>query len=153
MNNQFAVYSYNNVWNYWGIFHNSMDIWELILTFISIMILISGIASIIFILYWGFLMITSWGKEEKIKPALNTIRYAIVWIVVTVLTVFLFPILWRLLWIDVQKYAEPSAIFNKIEEIWDTIFKWGKDEWVIFLKKNSSWELEIKEFPSNFNEL
>jgi hypothetical protein len=34
-----------------------------------------------------------------------------------VATIFLFPILARLLGLDVQKYAEPKAIFSKIEEI------------------------------------
>jgi hypothetical protein len=36
---------------------------------------------------------------------------------VTVATIFLFPILGRILGIDVDKYAKPSRIFEKIDEI------------------------------------
>ena len=67
-------------------------------------------------------MILSWWKEDKITPALNTIRYAIFWVIVTVATIFLFPILGRILGIDVDKYAKPSRIFEKIDEIWNKIF-------------------------------
>jgi hypothetical protein len=33
-----------------------------------------------------------------------------------------FPILGRLLWLDVEKYAKPDKIFQKIEELWNRIF-------------------------------
>jgi hypothetical protein len=33
------------------------------------------------------------------------------------LTIFVFPILGRLLGLDVERYAEPKRIFEKIEEI------------------------------------
>lgn len=105
-----------------SIFWDNMEFWDFILLAISLFVLISGILSIVFILWWGLLLILSWGKDEKIKPAINTIRYAIIWIVITVLAIFLFPILWRLLGLDVEKYAQPSRIFEKIEEIWDKIF-------------------------------
>jgi hypothetical protein len=62
-------------------------------------------------------LILSGGKDEKIKPAINTIRYAVIGIIVTVFTIFVFPILGRLLGLDVEKYAEPKRIFEKIEEI------------------------------------
>jgi hypothetical protein len=90
-----------------------------------------------FILWWGLLLILSGWKDEKIKPAINTIRYAVIWVIITVLSIFVFPILGGLLWIDVKQYAEPSRIFAKIEEIGANIFgstsqnfssKWGVDD-------------------------
>jgi hypothetical protein len=36
---------------------------------------------------------------------------------VTVLTIFLFPVFGRLLGLDVERYAKPQRIFEKIEEI------------------------------------
>jgi len=105
-----------------SIFWNTLNLWEFLLLIISVFILFASIATILFILRGWVLVILSWWKDDKIKPAINTIRYAFFWLVVMVATIFLFPIFWRILWIDVQRYAEPKAIFSKIEEIWTKIF-------------------------------
>ena len=111
-----------------------MTPWDLVLTVMSLFILLSGLLSIIFILWWGLLLILSGGKDDKIKPAINTIRYAVIWIIVTVLSIFVFPILWGLLWIDTESYASPWAIINKSKYIWQCIFnqtneKYGDSLW------------------------
>ncbi|MFK7779538.1 MAG: hypothetical protein QM490_00085 [Candidatus Gracilibacteria bacterium] len=124
----------------------SMDFGEFILLAISLFVLASGIFSIVFILWGGLLLILSGGKDEKIKPAINTIRYAVIGIVVTVLTIFIFPILGRLLGLDVEKYAEPKRIFEKIEEIGSKIFG----------DSGSSFDSSINNidnFPSDFSDL
>ena len=127
-----------------------MEFWDFILLAISLFVLASGILSIVFILRWGLLLILSWWKDDKIKPAINTIRFAVIGIVMTVLTIFLFPILWRLLWLDVEKYANPSAIFQKIEEIWNKVF-WNTDTTEYSLP---SWEVDsLEDFPTDFSDL
>jgi len=105
-----------------SIFWSTMDFWEFLLLAISVFVLFASVFSVIFILWWWVLLILSWWKDEKIKPAINTIRYAFIGLVVTVATIFLFPIFWRLLGLDVKKYAEPDKIFQKIEEIWWKFF-------------------------------
>ena len=100
----------------------SRELGDFILLVISLFVLISWILSIFFILYWGLLLILSWGKEDKIKPAINTIRYAVLGIVITVVSIFVFPILGKLLGLDVEKYASPDRILEKIEDIWDNVF-------------------------------
>lgn len=112
-----------DVWS--SIFTSNMEVWDFILLVISLFILAWWIFSIVFILWWGLLLILSGGKEDKIKPAINTIRYAVIGIIVTVLTIFLFPILGWLLWLDVERYAEPKRIFETIESLWNRIFKWS----------------------------
>lgn len=94
-----------------------MDFGEFILLTISLFVLVAGLLSIVFILWGGLLLILSGGKDDKIKPAINTIRYAVIGVVVTVLSIFLFPIFGRVLGLDVEKYAKPQRIFEKIEEI------------------------------------
>lgn len=126
-----------------SIFSTNMEFWDFVLLAISLFVLAAWIFSIIFILWWGLLLILSWGKDDKIKPAINTIRYAVIWIIVTVFTIFIFPILWRLLWLDVEKYAEPKRIFEKIEEIWNMIF-W-KSGWWYSTDINS-----IDKLPTNY---
>ena len=129
-----------------SIFWPSMNFWDFILLSISLFVLASWIFSIVFILWWGLLLILSWGKDDKIKPAINTIRYAVIGIVLTVLTIFIFPILGRLLWLDVEKYAEPKRIFQKIEEIWNKVF-WNNTS-------SLDWSIDnIDDFPSDFSDL
>lgn len=129
------------------ILHNNMEFWDFVLLTISIFVLVSGVLSIVFILWWGILLILSWWKEDKSVPALNTIRYAIIGMVVTVLTIFVFPILGKLLWLDVKKYAEPQKIFEKIEQLWNTIF-WN---WWSNTLNNSIDDLDT--IPSDFSDL
>lgn len=129
-----------------SIFSNNMELWEFILLAISLFVLFAGIFSIVFVLWWGLLLVLSGGKDEKIKPAINTIRYAIIGIVVTVITIFVFPILWGLLGLDVERFAEPSRIFEKIEDIWDKIFGNNSYQWSPTIDN-------IDDFPANFSDL
>ena len=119
---------------------STTDPWDIVLLVISIFVLVAWVASILFILWWGLLMILSWWKEDKITPALNTIRYAIFWVIVTVATIFLFPILGRILGIDVDKYAKTSRIFEKIDEIWNKIF-WSNSSSYNSISNVPEWEL------------
>ena len=119
---------------------STTDPWDIVLLVISIFVLVAWVASILFILWWGLLMILSWWKEDKITPALNTIRYAIFLVIVTVATIFLFPILGRILGIDVDKYAKPSRIFEKIDEIWNKIF-WSNSSSYNSISNVPEWEL------------
>ena len=128
------------VWLFW----DNMEFWDFVLLTISIFVLFAWIFSILFILWWGLLLILSGGKDEKIKPAINTIRYAVIGIIVTVFTIFIFPVLGRLLWLDVEKYAEPKRIFEKIEEIWNKLF-WTSTSSTININT-------IDELPSDFSD-
>ena len=140
-----TVHALNNTSS---ILWEKLDFWEFVLLAISIFVLAAWIFSIVFILWWGLLLILSGGKDDKIKPAINTIRYAVIGIVVTVLTIFLFPILWGLLWLDVEQYAQPKRIFEKIEEIWNQIF-WNSSTY-IWTDTNIE---SIDEFPADFSDL
>ena len=129
-----------------SIIWEQMAFWDFILLSISIFVLTSWIFSIIFILRWWLLLVLSGGQDDKIKPAINTIRYAVIWIIITVLTIFLFPILGNLLWLDVEQYAEPNRIFDKIEEIWNKIF-WNSTTH-IWGGMN-----DLDDFPADFSDL
>lgn len=125
----------------------NMAFGDFILLAISLFVLFAGVFSIVFILWWGLLLILSGGKDEKIKPAINTIRYAVIGIIVTVLTIFIFPLLGNMLGLNVEQYAKPERIFEKIEQIGNKIF-WNTGGSII--APSSSWS---GDFPSNFNEL
>jgi len=142
--------SVNNTWVTSPIFSNNMEFGDFVLLVISIFVLAAWILSIVFVLYWWLLLILSWWKEDKIKPAINTIRYAIFWLIITVASIFLFPILWKLLWIDVEKYAKPTRILEKIEQIWNNIFGWSSSLWSSSIDTNadSNWNI-----PADFSDL
>ncbi len=141
-----TVYAINETGS---IFEAKMDFGEFILLAISLFVLAAGILSIVFILWWGLLLILSGGKDDKIKPAINTIRFAVIWVVVTVLTIFLFPVFGRLLGLDVERYAKPQRIFEKIEEIGDKIF----GNWVSTAQYNTTQPESLDDFPADFSDL
>lgn len=132
-----------------SIFESQMDFWEFILLIISIFVLAAGMLSILFILWGGLLLILSGGKDDKIKPAINTIRFAVIGVVVTVMTIFLFPVFGRLLWLDVEKYAKPQRIFEKIEQIGDKIF-WGSSSTSSVSTEDPQ---SLDDFPADFSDL
>lgn len=63
---------------------------------IAWVIIVSFLLSIFFIFYGGISFILSGGKEDKIKKAIGTIRYAIIGLVVTLLAVTIISIIGRL---------------------------------------------------------
>lgn len=105
-----------------SLLESKMEFGDFILLAISLFVLVSWILSIIFILWGWLLLILSGWKDDKIKPAINTIRFAVLGIIITVVTIFIFPVFGNLLWLDVEKYAEPKRIFEKIESIWNKVF-------------------------------
>lgn len=130
------------------LFDAKMWAWDFVSLTIAIFVLVAWIFSIIFALWWSLLLVLSWWKDDKIKPALNTIRYAVIWVAITVLVIFVFPILWRLLWLDVEKYAKPEVIFKRIEDLWNKVF-WKS--WTIAPSSSSSEDLQ--KFPEDFSDL
>ncbi len=67
-------------------------------------------------------MIVSGGNEEKIKPAVNYIRHAIIGIVFLITVLFVFPVLMNLIGLPYGDYIKPSAIFDTIDKVSGTIF-------------------------------
>lgn len=132
-----------------SVFDASMDFWEFVLLAIALFVLAAWLFSILFILWGGLLLILSGGKDDKIKPAINTIRYAVIGVVITVLTIFVFPIFWRLLGLDVEKYAKPQRIFEKIEDIGNTVF-WNTSSTRYNAPQNTE---SLDDFPADFSDL
>lgn len=70
-----------------------------------------------------FFFIFSQWKEEKIKKAWNSIRYMIIWIFLTAALLFLFPLIFKRIWIaDYDKYTAKN-IFAKAWTILSSLFE------------------------------
>lgn len=132
----------------WTLFSSKMDIWDFILFSISIIVLLAWIFSILYILWGWVLLILSWGKDEKIKPAINSIRYALIGLWLIVISIFIFPKLAWLLGLDVTKYSSPDKIFREIKVLWDKVF-WTNSTNNIYMDWNNlDWTL-----PNDFSDL
>lgn len=132
-----------------SIFASKMEIWDFILLAISLVVLFAWVFSIAYILWWGVLLILSGWKDEKIKPAINSIRFALIWLVVIVLSIFIFPRLAWMLWMDVTKYASPDKIFKEIKLLWDKFFWW----WT-WLDSTINYETNsLESLPADFSDL
>lgn len=84
---------------------------------IALVVLVSGFLSVIFILWWGLMLILSGGKDEKVKPAINSIRYAVVGLIVIIVSIFVAPKVGDLLGLNVSKYVSPKVIFSTIQDL------------------------------------
>lgn len=58
---------------------------------VSLVVLVAGLCAVIFIIWGGVMLILSGGKDEKVKPAINSIRYAVIGIIVIVIAIFIAP--------------------------------------------------------------
>jgi uncharacterized membrane protein len=78
-------------------------------------IIIAGLLSVVFIFIGGISFILSGGEEGKIKQAVSTIRYAIIGLVITILSVVIVGTVGRALGLDIIKYINFSEIVQNIQ--------------------------------------
>jgi len=93
------------------------DIVDIINKGLAYAIIIAGLLSVIFIFIGGISFILSGGKEDKIKTAVSTIRYAIIGLIVTVLSVVIVGTVGRIIGLDIIKYINFSQIVENITSI------------------------------------
>jgi len=75
------------------------------------------------------MLILSGGKDEKVKPAINSIRYAVIWIIVIVIAIFVAPKVSEMLGLGQHDYLSPKSIFDTIKVLMSRIFdSW--DSWI-----------------------
>jgi uncharacterized protein YacL len=84
---------------------------------IAYAIIAAGFLSVIFIFFGGISFILSGGKEDKIKEAVSTIRYAIIGLIVTLMAVVIVGFVGRALGLDVIQYINMGEIFELITDV------------------------------------
>ncbi len=93
------------------------DALEVINRAIAYAIIIAGFLSVIFIFFGGISFILSGGDEGKIKQAVSTIRYAIIGLIVTLLSVVIVGFVGKALGLNIVQYINLNQIFDLITEI------------------------------------
>ncbi len=99
----------------------TLSITDIINRGIAYALLAAGLLSIIFIFIGGISFITSGGNEDKIKQAVSTIRYAIVGLIITIVSVLIVNVLGKTIGLDVTSYISFDEIANIIQTISDEI--------------------------------
>ncbi len=101
-------------------------------------IFLSILAILIIIIFWGviysfiwaiFLFIFSKWDENKIKKAINSIRYAIIGVILTVFLLFVFPIIFKKLQIPWYKVYTAQNIFKRASLIIKKVFTGFKNSY------------------------
>lgn len=130
--------------------NQAYDIDDVVRIGVALVVLVSGFLSVLFIIWGGLMLILSGGKEEKVQPAINSIRYAVVGIIVVVLSLFVLPRLGDLLGLDISTYLAPKTIFSTIQDLSARIFG-GSSSSSLGLPGSSGQSLD--QIPANFSDL
>jgi len=93
------------------------SIQNLLLTILALVIILISLWSIYAFIRSIILFIFSQGKEESIKKARNSIRFMIMWIFLTVFLLFMFPLVFKRIWLDDYEEYSAKNIFNKAWEL------------------------------------
>ncbi|OGC81565.1 MAG: hypothetical protein A2V81_04780 [Candidatus Abawacabacteria bacterium RBG_16_42_10] len=93
---------------------------ELINKGIALVILLAGFLSIVFMLWGGIRFIVSGGKEDKVKSAVHTIRYAVIGLIVTILSITVINLIGRVFNLQLVNYLSYDGIISTINSLFAT---------------------------------
>ncbi len=94
---------------------------ELIQMIIVYAFIIAAALSAIFIFIGGINFILSGGADDKIKQAVNTIRYSIIGLIVTILSFTFVTIIGRIFGIDFLGYVSYDSIRDSINQLTQSV--------------------------------
>ncbi len=95
----------------------NLELMDLVQMFIVYAFIIAAALSAIFIFIGGVSFILSGGEDEKIKRAINTIRYAIIGLIITILSFTVVTIIGRMFGLNFLDYLSYGQIRDSIERL------------------------------------
>lgn len=101
------------------------DIVDLANMVVAIAIILAGTLSVFYIFVGGISFILSGGQEEKIKRAVHTIRYAIIGLIVTILSVTIIKIVGYIFGFDLLSLISWQKISILMSNLIDRIVSGG----------------------------
>lgn len=104
---------------------------EIIQKFVVIAFIIAGLLSAIFIFVGGISFILSGGNDEKIKKAVNTIRYSIVGLIVTIFSFTFVTIIGRFFGLNFLDYISWDMIKESIQQVISTTKSDGNSQYSV----------------------
>ena len=95
----------------------------MITTGVAIVVFVAVLCAVLFIVWGGVMLILSGGKDEKVKPAINSIRYSVIGLIVIVIALFVAPKIVEFMGLDgIQGYLAPNRVFSSMKNIANTVF-------------------------------
>jgi uncharacterized membrane protein len=91
----------------------ALNLTDIVYLFAALGILIAGGLSIVFIFFGGFSFILSGGDEGKVKEAIHTIRYAIIGLVIALLSIVIVPLVGKLFGLNFN-FLDFATLSDKI---------------------------------------
>ena len=88
---------------------------DIVATFIALALITASLLCLLFLMWGGISFILSAGNEEKIKKAVNTIRYSIIGLIVTFISFF--AVAWISKLLDIPFELNFSTIVDLMQEI------------------------------------
>lgn len=104
---------------------NEFNIVDLANLVVAIAIILAGVLSVFYIFVGGISFILSGGQEEKIKRAVHTIRYAIIGLIVTILSVTIIKIVGYIFGFDLLSLISWDRISDLMSNLIDRIVSGG----------------------------
>lgn len=98
-----------------------LNIIELINRGIAYAILAAGLLSVVFIFIGGISFILSGGEEEKIKQAVNQIRYSIIGLIIVILAVIIVNAVGQAIGLNPIRYIRFDEIVQIIQSTSDNL--------------------------------
>ncbi len=98
----------------------NLELMDLVQMFIVYAFIIAAALSAVFIFVGGISFILSGGEDEKIKRAINTIRYAIIGLIITILSFTVVTIIGRMFGLNFLDYLSYGQIRESIERLVNT---------------------------------
>ncbi len=96
----------------------ALNLADIAYLFAALAILTAGGLSIVFIFFGGFSFILSGGDEQKVKQAIHTIRYAIIGLIVALLSLVFVPFIGRLFGVNFN-FLDFATLSGKINILFD----------------------------------
>lgn len=97
--------------------NTSYELSDVVRIAIALVVLVSGFMAVVFILWGGVKLILSGGKDDKVKPAVNSIRFAVLGIIVIIIALFVTPKVGDMLGLNISQYVDPKEIFQTIQSL------------------------------------
>lgn len=100
---------------------NAFNVIDLVNLAIALAIIIAICLSVYYIFVGGISFILSGGQEDKIKEAVNTIRYAIIGLVVTVAAIVFLYFLGNVFGVNVGEKINPERMLEMAGAVYERV--------------------------------
>jgi len=104
-----------------------LDLKDVVYLFVALAFFGAGVLSIIFIFFGGFSFILSGGDESKVKTAIHTIRYAIIGLLISLLSIAIVPLIGKFFGVNFN-FLDPKLLSEKYTQIYNMFMDDDEEE-------------------------